>query len=125
MTFGGQTVAFVTVTRGDTPGYLGLAVESRTAVTVSGCRFRPMPSTEQPEGATDVASEMWKCTAPPEAAALAAQSTGELIYDGTTTPTIPDAADSTVFRIFGPAVPKYDRDGQIHHVTIMAKRWAG
>lgn len=125
MSFGGQTIAFVTVTRPGNPGYLGLAAESRTAVQVSGCRFRQSTSTEQPEATTDTATEIWKCTAPPEAAVLAETSTGELVYDGTSDPQVPDIADGTVFYIDGPIAPKFNMDGSIHHVTIMAKRWAG
>lgn len=125
MTFGGQAVAFVTVTRSGGPGYLGLRDESRSAVTVSGVRFRQFSSSEQPEAGSDSTAEVWKCTAPPDAAALAALSTGELIYDGTSSPTIPDVPDGTVFYIDGPVAPKFNLDGSVHHVTIMAKRWAG
>ena len=59
-TFGGQAVAFVTVSRSGTPGYLGLAAESRTDDTVLGCHFRPVSSAEEPEGSSNVATEMWK-----------------------------------------------------------------
>lgn len=109
MSFGGQTVGFVTVTRG-AAGYLGLAQESRSTTTVSGCRFRPLTSAETAESATDVATGVWKCTAPAEAAALAAKSTGELVVEGIT------------YRIVGPVEPKYDMNGAVHHVTILAKR---
>lgn len=109
MSFGGQAVAFVTVSRG-AAGYLGLAAESRTSDTVFGCHFRPFSSTETPEGATDVATEVWKCTAPPVSAALNASPGDELSYDGFT------------FQIVGAVQPKYGLDGAVHHVTIMAKR---
>lgn len=112
-TFGGQAVAFVTVSRSGTRGYLGLAPESRADDTVLGCHFRPVSVAEEPEGSSNVATEIWKLTAPPEAAALAATSTGELTYDGMT------------FRIDGPIMPKYNFDGTVHHVTIMAKRQDG
>lgn len=125
MTFGGQTVAFVTVSQTGQPGYLGLEDESRSATPLSGCRFRQLSAAEQPEGASNVASEVWKCTAPPAAAALAVRSTGELIYDGTNNPQLPDEPDTTVFYIDGPIAPKYDMDGTVEHVTILAKRWAG
>lgn len=108
-TFGGQAVEFVTVSRG-TAGYLGLGRESRNSDTVFGCHFRPVNSIETPEGATDVATEVWKCTAPPVAAPLAATAGDELKWDGNT------------FQIVGPVQPKYNLDGTVHHVTIMAKR---
>jgi hypothetical protein len=110
VSFGGQTVGFVTVTRSGSPGYLGVKPETRSTTTVSGCRFRPLTSTETPESETDVATGVWKCTAPPEAAALAAKSTGELEVDGVT------------YRITGPVQPKYDMDGTVHHVTILCQR---
>jgi len=111
--FGNQAVTFITVTRSGTTGYLGLKGESRSDDTVFGCHFRPASVSEEPEGTSDVATEIWKLTAPPEAGVLAANSTGELSYDGMT------------FRIDGPIMPKYNFDGTVHHVTIMAKRQVG
>lgn len=112
MSFGGQSVGFVTVTRG-TLGYMGLARETRTTTTVSGCRFRPLVSSETPESETDVAAEVWKCTAPPETAVLNARPDGEVVVNGVT------------YRIVGQVQPKYDMDGTVHHVTITCKRWVG
>lgn len=108
MSFGGQSVTFVTVSRG-AAGYLGLAAESRTTTAVTDCHFRPFNSSETPEGATDVATEVWKLTAPPVSAALNATPGDEITYGGAT------------FQIVGPVQPKYD-NGDVHHVTIMAKR---
>jgi hypothetical protein len=125
MTLGGQTVAFVTVSRSGDPGYLGLVDESRSAAQVSGGRFRQLTAAEQVEAGTDVASEVWKYTGPPDAHALAVKSTGELIYDGTDNPQLPAEPDSTTFSIYGPIAPKYNMDGSVHHVTILAKRWVG
>ena len=102
-------MAFVTVSRG-TPGYLGLAVESRSSDTVFGCHFRPVSASETPEGTNDVATEVWKLTAPPVSAALNAHAGDELSYDDMT------------FQIVGPVMPKYNLDGTVHHVTVMAKR---
>lgn len=120
--FGGQTVKIVAVGVTGTPGYLGLKTESRTATTVSGCRFRPLSATETPEQKTDVATETWKLTAPPVAAALAATSTSEIVYDGTSSPT---QTAATTFDVIGPVQPKYDLDGVLHHVTIVCQRQAG
>lgn len=120
--FGGQTVTIVTVAQSGNPGRLGLKAETRTPTTLSGCRFRPMASTETPEGQTDVAGETWKLTAPPVAAALAVTSTSEIVYDGTASPT---QSIATTFQVVGPPMPKYDMDGAVHHVTIIGKRQAG
>ena len=111
-TFGGHTVTFVGVTTAGTPGYLGLKAESRSSATVVGCRARQLSSSET-DGQPDVASEVWKFTLPPVAAALAAAATGEITYEGKT------------FLIDGPPAPKYNMDGTVHHVTVLAKRQDG
>lgn len=111
--FGGQAVTFVTVSHTGDPGYLGIKATSRSDNTVFGCHFRPVSATETAENsAYDVATTVWKLTAPPEAGVLAAASTGELTYD------------DMHFQITGPIMPKYNLDGTVHHVTIMAKRQA-
>lgn len=124
MTFGGQTVGFVTVTDTGDPGYLGVKQQNKTVETLSGCHFRPLSATETPEAETDVTTDMWKLTAPPESAALAAKSTGQLVFDGTTTPSLPDPVDETLFQQDGKIMPKYD-GGRVHHVTILYKRSNG
>jgi len=120
--FGGQTVKIGTVTRTGDPGYLGLKTELRTDVTVTGCRGRVLTAAETAEMQTDVATEIWKWTLPPVAAALAAASTGELVYDGTANPA---RTATSVYQIDGPIQPKRDLDGTLHHVTLMCKRQAG
>lgn len=112
MTFGGQSVTITTVGTTGNPGFLGVKTETRSSVTVSGCRGRVM-SVDEIDTATDIATEIWKFTLPPVAAALNASPTGEISYGG------------RVFQIDGPPAPKFDLDGQVHHVTIMAKRQAG
>lgn len=111
MSFGGQTVTFVTVTETGQPGFLGVKEKQRSEVSVAGCHFRPFKTAEVVTE-TDIATEVWKCTAPPEAAVLAAKSTGEVKHNGLT------------FQIDGQIQPKYDLSGQIEHVTIFCKRQA-
>lgn len=128
MSLGGQTIGFVVVSRG-AAGFQGVKSTTRALTLVHGCRFRQLTADETPEGAADIASQTWKATCPPEAAALAAASTGELVYDGTAAPTLPSdrnaATAATVFRIDGPPAHKRDMGGSVNHVTIMAKRQAG
>lgn len=119
---GSQTVKLSVIAQSGAPGYLGMKSETRTDVTVTGCRGRVLSAQETAELQTDVASEIWKWTLPPEAAAATARSTGELVYDGTANPV---RTATSVFQIDGPIRPKYDMDGTLHHVTLMAKRQAG
>jgi hypothetical protein len=126
--FGRQTVGFVTVTQGDEPGYLGVTTEQRSAVLMSGVRFRPFKTeelaglTSELKGLTNISGELWKLTAPVGAASLAAESTGEVIYDGTDTPTLDDDDKSNRFHIEGFKQPKPDMYGVTHHVTIVCQR---
>jgi len=124
VSFGGQTVGFVTVTDIGTPGYLGIKQKTRSVTLVSGVHFRPFSTTEAPDAETDVATEVWKLTAPPVAAVLAAESTGELVYDGTDNPTYDPDDVSNVFQIQGPVQPKQDL-AELHHVTVMCRRQHG
>ena len=111
MTLGGQTITVVTVTRSNTPGYLGIAAESRSETPVSGCRFRAVSSKEATDGAVDTTSELWKCSAPKSNVTLNVVAGDEILYDGVR------------FQVDGPILPKYDMDGQVDHVTIMCKRY--
>jgi hypothetical protein len=102
MFLGDQTVGFVTITDGALDE-LGIPAQVRTTVNVPGCRFRPLSAAETVD-LTDVATEVWKCTAPPSAAALV-DATGELVHDGVTYQVIggpkpyPDAFRSDTFKV--------------------------
>lgn len=119
---GGQTIKLGTVSTGGAPGYLGMKTETRTDVTVTGCRGRVLTAAEAAELTTDIATEIWKWTLPPSATALAATATGEVVYDGTAAPA---RSATSVFEIDGPIQPKFNMDGTVHHVTLMCKRQAG
>lgn len=129
MTFGGQTVAFVAVTATGAPGWGGLREKLRTVTPLAGCRFRVLTSDETPVTQTDVTTEVWKLTCPPSAAALAVKANGELLYDGTDHPELLDpeseAGRGALFQTDGQILPKYDMDGNVHHVTIFYKRQRG
>lgn len=82
--FGSQTVAFVTVTGTGVFDDNGFETTTPTDVAVTGCRHRPLSAAEASELFGNVAKQVWKTTAPPEAAAIAAQSTGTLKEGGRT-----------------------------------------
>lgn len=109
MSFGGQTVTFVTITRGTAGRFERAPV--RTPVDVPGCRFRPLGTSER-VAETDLATEVWKCTAPPVAAVLAATATSELEYNGKT------------YHVTG-VEPFTDLAGQPFKVTVIAERYIG
>lgn len=121
MSFGGQTVTFVSTTGVGEPGFLGVRNHSAPVeASVSGCRFRPFApargaalgsaGTELPDAATNTAGEVWKLTAPPVPTVLNATPEGEVIYEGVR------------FQIIGPVQPKRDMAGVLHHVTVMCRR---
>lgn len=84
MTFGSQTVAFVTLVGTGVYDDLGFETTNPTDVPVTGCHHRPLSAQEAGEVFGDVARQVWKTTAPPEAAAIAAKSTGTLKEGGRT-----------------------------------------
>lgn len=83
-TFGSQTVGFVTLVGTGVVDEYGYETKTETEVPVYGCRHRPLTAAEATEALGNVAHQVWKTTAPPEAAAIAAQSTGHLKVDGVT-----------------------------------------
>jgi hypothetical protein len=109
MSFGGQTVTFVTVTQGAEGRFEREPV--RTPVDVPGCRFRPL-GTSEIVTATDLATEVWKCTAPPVDAVLAATASSELVYGGKT------------YHVTG-VEPFTDLAGRPFKVTVIAERYIG
>lgn len=113
MIFGGQTVTFVTFQATGERGYGGLKSKQPVKTSVVGCRFRPLSVDETPDYLSNVATGIWKCTAPPVDAALNAQSGGAVEVDG-----VP-------YQIEGPVMAKPDMSGVVHHVTIMCKRSSG
>lgn len=108
MSFGSQTVYFVTVTGTGVFDARGFEVTTPTDVPVEGCRHRPLSAQEASEVFGDVAKQVWKTTAPPEAAAAAAKSTGVLKEGGRT------------FHIIGGAQPFEDYNDPFK-VTILSE----
>jgi hypothetical protein len=117
--FGNQTVIFVAAavsTPGGAVGSLGEQVsgpagslQTSIKTPVKNCRHRPLRDSETPQYLTDVATQVWKTTAPPDPAALAANPTGHLIVDGVT------------YKIVAGAQPFPDpQGGGIFKVTILS-----
>lgn len=111
MTFGGQTITFVTITPG-AKDRLGVPAKVETPVDVGGCLFRPMRVDEKVT-LTDLATEMWKCTAPGVPAVLGMKANGQLKY-----------LDQT-YEIIGAPQPFTDFTSRVFKVTIICKRQVG
>lgn len=109
MTLGNQTVTFVTLVGTGVYDEYGLETMAETEVPVEGCLHQPMSASEAPEWLTNIGTQPWITTAPPEAAAVAAKSTGKLKEGGVT------------YEIIGGAQPNPDFSGAIHNVTILSK----
>ena len=84
MSFGSQTVAFVTLVGTGVFDEYNVEGMTEADVPVAGCRHRPLSAAEAGQLLGEVATQVWKTTAPPEAAAIAAKSTGTLKVDGRT-----------------------------------------
>jgi hypothetical protein len=110
VSFGGQTVTFVTVTLGD-EGRFERAQDRTVRTDVPGCRFRPL-GTSEIVAETDLATEVWKCTAPAVDAVLAATASSELEYGGKT------------YHVTG-VEPFTDLAGRPFKVTVIAERYIG
>jgi hypothetical protein len=109
--FGRDTVRFVTLAETGTANSLGVKPKLPTNVDVEGCRHRPLKASETPENlGLDTGTQVWKTTAPPAAAAIAARSTGRMIVDGVT------------YNIIGGAMPFKDHTGRVFKVTILSTR---
>lgn len=109
MTFGSQTISFITLVGSGTYDELGGETTTTTTVSVAGCHHRPLRADEMPDWLTNIATQVWKTTAPPVAAALAAESTGLLTVDGQT------------FQILAGAQPFPDFAGNPFKVTILSQ----
>lgn len=84
MSFGGQTVFFVTVAEDLTNrDRYNHPAQTRTEVAVHGCRFRPLSAKEKIE-LGDIVTDPWKCTAPCVAAVVNARSGDEVRVAGVT-----------------------------------------
>lgn len=111
--FGRQTVTFEAVNRGATGDSLGVKPELPVDVPVPGCRHRPLKADETPEYLLNMATQIWKTTAPPTPAVLGAKMNSRLKVDG-----VP-------YQIVGGPMPFADPWGQPFKVTIFSKVQVG
>lgn len=114
MTLAGQTVGIVAVTDTATRNRLNQPTQTRTVTYVHDVLMRPVSATEDTT-LTELANEVWRCTAP---AGTAAAISSDLLYDGTSSP-----ADlpSNRFRITA-VQPFVDFAGATSHVRITCER---
>lgn len=108
MILGSQTVVLREFSVGTTKDRLNQAQPVPNNTTVTGCLMRPFRPTEVVT-LTDIATNVWRCTAPPVPAALNATAAGELDYDGDT------------YQIIA-VEPFPDFEGVISHVRITCQR---
>lgn len=108
MSFGSQTLVFVSLVGTGTYDENGFEITSEAEVSVAGCRHRPLSAAEAAEAFGNVARQVWKSTCPPEAAAVAAKSTGRIRVDG------------RVFHIIGGATA-FEDFTDAFKVTIMSE----
>jgi hypothetical protein len=112
---GGQTVTFVSIAEG-TKDPWGIAAPVPTDVPVRGCRFRPLSGTEK-VGLTDVATDIWRLTAPPVAVVMNAKVNDQIKYSGPETDGL-----VVTFEIDGGTNTFPDADGAPFKVTVLCKR---
>jgi hypothetical protein len=109
VSFGAQAITFQTLTGTGTYDQAGKEIMTPSAVSVTGCRHRPLSAEETPLWLTDVGTQIWKSTCPPAAAAIAAKTSGTLAVDG------------VVYQIVGGAQPFTDFSEEVFKVTVLSK----
>jgi hypothetical protein len=120
MSFGGQTITFVSFTDSGTPGALGTYTQVETTTSVTGCRHRPLAFEETAEYDVDIATELWRTTIPvgeysPElrAVVLAVKANDEIRVDGVS------------YKIIGGIRHHVDMAGNPFKATIISQRQTG
>lgn len=109
--FGDQVLTFVVITDGALDRN-GIATQVRTEVVSTGWHFRPY-KTDEMIALTDLATELWKGTGPPEPEVLAAKAIDEVKHEGIT------------YQISGGVQPYRDFSDQVHKVTIYCTKQTG
>jgi hypothetical protein len=107
--FGDQTLTFVAVTDG-TEDRNGIPAQIRTELSVEGCHFRPLKTSEKVGLVENIATEMWQATCPPDDGVLAATAIDEIVYLGET------------YQIVGGVQPFNDFSSNVFKVTVLAQK---
>lgn len=120
MSFGGQTVTFVSFADSGSPGSLGTYTQVETTTSVTGCRHRPLTFEETAEFDVDIATELWRTTIPVgeysptlRATVLAAKANDDIRVDGVS------------YKIIGGVRHHVDMDGNPFKATIISKKQSG
>lgn len=108
MSLGGRTVTLVTVAEGTKDAW-GVAAPVLTQIPIVGCHFRPL-SAQETVALTDKAVQMWRLTAEPCAALLAAGPDDRIVYEGVS------------YEIVGGPKPYADFSGAVVKVTVNCSR---
>lgn len=89
----------------------GLKQESTVEQSVNGVSFMSLESSEL--DVNRIAEERWILLAPAGSAVAAVKSTDEIIH-----------GDDT-YRMDGEVQRRYDIDGNVNHLSVVCRRWAG
>lgn len=120
MSFGGQSVTFVSYSDTGSPGALGTYTQAETTTTAPGCRHRPLTFNETAEYDIDIATELWRTTIPVgeystslRDAVLSAKANDSIRVDG------------VEYKIIGGVRHHVDLNGAPFKVTVISKKQSG
>jgi hypothetical protein len=113
-------MSFVTLSASGVRDAMGMQAQTPSPVNIGNCRHRPLRAEETPEYLTDVATQVWKTTAPPAALAAAAKSK----TSGYMLEIIP-GGPNVKYEIVGGPEPYKDFEGILFKVTIYSRIQVG
>lgn len=107
MLLGAQTVTLRNYTTSGRDRF-NAPIKVAVDTVIKGCAVQPMNVTET-VALTDVETELWRCLLPPVAAAQAANTASEILYN------------SMTFQVLG-ARPAVDLMGSLDHIALDLKK---
>lgn len=108
-TFGGQVVTIPVTTGTGEYDELGNELVDTESVDVGGCRHRPLSVSETPDWVTNIGTQVWKTTAPPDEAILALGTESTFDESGVT------------YQVIAGVQPFRDMNGNLFKCTILSK----
>ena len=108
-TFGGQVVTIPVTTGTGEYDELGNELVDTESVDVGGCRHRPLSVSETPDWVTNIGTQVWKTTAPPDEAILALDTDSTIVVD------------EVAYQVIAGAQPFTNRSGAPFKVTVLSK----